>query len=457
MPLKGVRKINTEKIINKNIPVIFQNIEQFEKEDLRFVKVKLWLMHTGQNLNGSVFTKESVTKALPTLSNTPILAFIEENSEGELDYSDHRMVLHRKVDGDISVKYLGQAVGLIPETNNAKWEERITDSGEKLEYLTVEGLLWTKWDDPIDIIKRKGITSQSMELSDNYTGSWNKDGLFEFEEFQFFGACLLGKDVSPAMKNSTVEVQFTSDNDMQKIIENKLKEFNSLFSTEQGGNDKLEETKQEFETTEVETQVESTEETVVETTDVTDVTEEKPTEEFTEDTTTEQTEVTEDVEETKEESTETEVVEEFENVATEETQVEAVTETTEDVTDEVVEETTQEVNEFEVKFNKLSSQFETLQTELDELREFKRTSLETELSSKFEGQLTSEELAQVFEQSKSVSIEDIEKELFALVGKKNFSIQNEKPVTKIAVQVDKDTQKPKDPYNGFFEKYLDNK
>lgn len=416
-----------EKIVNKNIPVIFQNIEQFEKGDSRFVKVKIWLLHLNENLNGSIFTKESVEKALPTLSNTPILAFLEENSEGELDYSDHRMVLHRKEDGDVGIKYLGQAIGLIPETNNAQWEKRITDSGDELEYLTVEGLLWTKWDDPIDIIKRKGITAQSMELSDDYSGHWNDDGYFVFDRFSFFGACLLGTGVMPAMKNSTAELQFSSNNDMRKIIEDKLNEFNTLFS--KGGTNQVENNQQEFETT-VETkesqveeaQAEFTEEVIVET-EESNENQEIVTEEFTEETQAETVEETE------------EVVEEIQETATEET---------------VVEEE-QVVNEFEVKFNNLSTEFEAIQAELAELRDFKRNTLEAELSAKFEGQLSTEELTQVFEQSKTSTIEDIEKELFALVGKKNFSLNKaeKKEKNAIAFNINKEV-KPDSPYGDFF-------
>lgn len=439
-----------EKKVVKDIPVIFQNIEQFEKEDLRFVKVKIWLMHLDKNLNGSIFTKESVEKALPTLANTPILAFIEENPDGEIDYSDHRMVLHRKEDGDVSIKYLGQAIGLIPETNNAQWEKRVTDDGEELEYLTVEGLLWTKWDDPIDIIKRKGITAQSMELSDSYTGHWNDEGYFVFEDFQFFGACLLGNHVLPAMRNSTVEMQFSANEDMRKIIENKLNEFNTLFSEKQGGND-LEETKQEFENQEEQVDTTETQSNELDNNEEEKV--DEVSEEFAEETQTESdTKVEDETNDDKsEEQPTTEVDEEFEQ-----TQVESEnTETVDEDKSPTIESDEETVNEFEVKFNDLTEQFNSLQSELDELRAFKRETLEKELSAKFEGQLDSKEITEVFGNSKAKSLEDIEVELFALVGKKNFSMQQEaKQEMKIAVSVEKDTQKPKDPYNGFFEKYL---
>lgn len=142
-----------------HIPVIFQNVKTYENEteDTRFLKVKIWLMHTGKNFNGSSFSKEVVNKNLHTLANTPILTFIEENEAGEQDFSDHRMVLHRTIKGDVELKYLGIAVGTIPESHNARWETRVADDGEELEYLVVDALMWAKWDEPINIMKEKGF------------------------------------------------------------------------------------------------------------------------------------------------------------------------------------------------------------------------------------------------------------------------------------------------------------
>lgn len=234
--------------INLKIPVEFQKIGQYENKDTRFISVKIWLMHLGNNLNGSYFTKESVQKAIPTLSNTPILAYVEKNSDDEDDFSDHRSVIVRDGD-DINITYVGKAIGVIPETNNAKFEMRMCEDNIEREFLTCEGLVWTKWDDVNDIFERDSIKSESMELSDKYTGHWNKDNYFEFDSFEFNGACALGKDVSPAMINATIEVQFTTSNIMVEI-ENKLNEYYSsikkknINETEKEDNE-LEENKNE--------------------------------------------------------------------------------------------------------------------------------------------------------------------------------------------------------------------
>lgn len=222
--------------VNTSIPVLFQKLASFEAEDTRFLKVKIWLMHIGENLNGSYFSKEVVEDAIPSLANTPILAYIEDNSDGELDFSDHRMVLV-KDDGQFKIKYIGQAIGVIPETNNAQFETRLCDDGIEREFLTVEGLVWQKWDDPIDIFSRDVIKAQSMELHEDYEGEWKEDKLFHFTKFKFFGACALGKDVLPAMKNATIEAQFSYDK-MFEEIQAKMEEFKKYASkntSQEGG------------------------------------------------------------------------------------------------------------------------------------------------------------------------------------------------------------------------------
>lgn len=215
------------------VPVTFQKLTSYEDEDTRFLKVKIWLMHTGENLNGSYFDKAVVENAIPSLANTPILAYIESNNDDESDFSDHRMIIMKDEDG-YKFKYIGQAIGTIPETNSAKFEMRVCDDGIEREFLTVEGLVWKKWDDPIDVFNRDVIKNQSMELHDNYTGSFKDDNLFHFETFSFFGACALGKDVLPAMHSATIEAQF-SQSDVFESIQQKMEQFKAIANKQEGG------------------------------------------------------------------------------------------------------------------------------------------------------------------------------------------------------------------------------
>lgn len=166
-------------------------------------------------------------KALPSISLTPILGYIEENDEGAKDFSDHRIVWEVDKNG-VHQKYLGSAYGVIPENPNAKFELRMNEYGGMEEYLTVEGLMWTKFDEAINIMNRDTIKFQSMELSEKYDGHFNEEGYFVFTDFQFFGCCILGSNYEPAIPKSTAEKMFTS-NELSGIITDKLEEYRKSF------------------------------------------------------------------------------------------------------------------------------------------------------------------------------------------------------------------------------------
>lgn len=214
-----------------SFPVTFEKIEEIENADGRFTKVKIWLMHLGENFNGSVFDKDAVDNAIPTLEYIPIVAFIEDNKAGEKDCSNHRYIITKDEKG-IRRKYMGNAYGVImsSEDNNAHYEERLCDDGETRTFLVVDGLIWNMFEDSSEIINRDLIKNQSMELFDDGSsieGYEDENGLFHFTKFSFRAACVLGRDYEPAMINSTIEVQFT----MSDFVKNIQSELNDKFIT----------------------------------------------------------------------------------------------------------------------------------------------------------------------------------------------------------------------------------
>jgi hypothetical protein len=505
-----------DKKVDKFVPVMFQKIDKYESEaeDTRFLKVKIWLMHTEDNLNGSYFDKKAVEEAIPTLSNTPILAYIEDNSEEEKDFSDHRMVLVKE-DGNFKVKYIGQAIGVIPSENNAQFENRLCDDGKEREFLTVDGLVWQKWDDPIDIFNRDTIKSQSMELHSDYEGEWNEEtGLFHFTKFSFFGACALGKDVQPAMHSATIEAQFSSDGVFNHIQE-KMEQFKSLFSTEGGHetvNEKLELLKK-FSLTEEEVQEKginleeySVEELEAKLTEITE-TEETPASEFA-------LSGEQFVQELRNELRKEKVKDEWDweysrysyidykdsvvfaidreddrklygfnfevkgdNVAidfeTKKRKKVEIVDFEEGSVDYSL--ATDEIVEYEIKvaekkveesFSKekeeLVNNYSTLEEETNSLREFKQNKLteerktaETELFGSFSSELTEDEMKELMETSADFSLEDLESKLYALVGKKKATFSKQAKKEKKAVKIEIEEKEEKSSvYGGMFEKYL---
>lgn len=212
--------------VNKRIDVQFEKLSEYNVGDTRFTLVKVWLMHLGLNLNNSIFNKEPVEKAIPSLANTPILAYIERNDNGDEDFSDHREGLEIEK-GKIKVKYKGSAYGVIPESNEAKFEKKICADGIEREFLTCKGLIWNKFSDATDILSRDVYKDESMELSDSYTGSFNADGNFVFDTFYFDGACFLGNGVQPAMTGACIEINFAMNE-----IKAKLDQFNTYINNQ---------------------------------------------------------------------------------------------------------------------------------------------------------------------------------------------------------------------------------
>jgi len=209
--------------INKTIPIIFEKVREYSNADTRFTKVKIKMMHLGLNLNNSVFEKEVVDEALPTLANTPILAYVEKNSDGEDDFSDHREEL--SIDnGVLKVTYKCIPFGVIGESCSPRYEIYTAEDGVERTYLVVDGLIWNKIEHA-DIFSRDIIKDASMELSNNYSGKFDEEDHFVFTKIEFDGICALGNNVEPAMKGANIEVNFALSE-----IQTKLEQFNACVT-----------------------------------------------------------------------------------------------------------------------------------------------------------------------------------------------------------------------------------
>lgn len=79
--------------------------------------------------------------------------------------------------------------------------------------------------------------------------------------------------------------------------------------------------------------------------------------------------------------------------------------------------------ELQENYASLSADYEKAKNQLKELQAYKRSNEEAEVKAKFEGKLSEDELTQVFSDMKEESLENVEEKLFALVGKKNFAVQ----------------------------------
>ena len=214
-------------------PSIFQVDDAFD--DPRFMRVRIAVMHSGENLNKSVFQTETIKKAKETFKNVPILANVivltDEEGNEYLDYGSHDM--HKEEDvfneGERRTIYDEKVVGIIPEQNDF---EIVHDDENDVDYAVVTGMIFRLYGNYVaDILEaRGGKTSVSCEVNFDKTSFDAKSKLIIVDEFTMLGVTLLGEDVQPAMKNANATVFSLEQNSRQEQMINVMKELTEALN-----------------------------------------------------------------------------------------------------------------------------------------------------------------------------------------------------------------------------------
>lgn len=225
--------------MNQRYPVSFIKKGEYESSDFRFIDVSIDVMHTGANLNKTSFTKDAINKAVPTICNTPILGYVvDELDEEDKDFKGHEHEL-RITNKDVKYVYAGQAYGVIPESCNPRWIVKDDGTGIEREYLRVDGLIWTKFSDPVDIFTRDGTKNHSVELTDMACGPADKNGNVPVGSFKFDGCCIMSTtdpSIKPAMTGSCVTANFSVE-DITAQIRDRLYEYQAIQQNYTAQND----------------------------------------------------------------------------------------------------------------------------------------------------------------------------------------------------------------------------
>ena len=107
MDISKYKNLNAEFTVNTD--------QGLTLDDTRFVPVTIYVMHTGQNYNGSVFTKEVVDANADSIKNTAILGYLE-TTDGKIDFKGHQYKEITDENGTKTYVYAGNAYGVIPES-----------------------------------------------------------------------------------------------------------------------------------------------------------------------------------------------------------------------------------------------------------------------------------------------------------------------------------------------------
>ena len=222
--------------MNKEKIQLFTSIDNYEKVNNRFAKVKIRIAYAGENRNGSYISKEAFERASHTLKYTPIVGYVCE--DGEFDGHTEKIEI---IDGEWNIETLTRPYGVVSD-EKPFWESVKCLDGSYKDYYTCYGYLWVGRYPELETIKN-GDYAQSMEILPCGNSGFGEDGLYHIEDFTFDGLCILQKK-EPCFEDSTISINFSKaefEEDYKSMI-TELKSF-TLQSFEEGGEEVQEEEK----------------------------------------------------------------------------------------------------------------------------------------------------------------------------------------------------------------------
>ena len=194
-----------------SLPVQYSNSKQISKLIKEYT---VSILYENGNRNGSWFDREVVDQMVNSLRGVPIIGkWNEENS----DFLDHGELVSYLNNGELDFKKESlPSYGYIPETAEVWWEKRLDKDNVEREYLCTKAYTWNGRYPQLNVLD-EGKNNLSMELDpDSVEGDMfeAEDGksYFKFTKADFFGLCILGKDVEPCFEGANFATYSLEDN-----------------------------------------------------------------------------------------------------------------------------------------------------------------------------------------------------------------------------------------------------
>lgn len=244
-------------------PIVVHSLGLFNanvQENSDLSSVTLQACHTELNNNKSFISEKTMTKALPTFSNKPILGYIHQLDDGSWDFYTHNIsyVEDEESEDGIRTQYDERVIGIVPESCKARLEY---DEEHNKTYVVVDGYIYNLYGNrAIEIIKNNGGKSTVSVEIEVREMTFNADkGYLEIEDMAFLGVTCLGKtpsgaEVLPGMEGANLKLDnFSATNNsmfnanyQDKLIETLEKLNNTLSSFNINNNMDQEEVSEEM-------------------------------------------------------------------------------------------------------------------------------------------------------------------------------------------------------------------
>lgn len=192
--------------------------------------VRLQACHTEKNLNKSSISFETMqNKMLPTFKNRPILGYIHDVN-GQPEFYGHNMHIDEETDELI---YDEIAVGIIPETNNAKLEY---DEENDRYNVIIDGYIFDDYTKAVEILEREEECAVSVEIAIREMSYSVKEKCLEIEDGYFSGVTILGKTedgtlVKPGMSGSNIRLKDFAESNNSIFSDMTEEEHSKLIET----------------------------------------------------------------------------------------------------------------------------------------------------------------------------------------------------------------------------------
>lgn len=211
-------------------------------EDLNssFAYGTLCVAYCGLNTNHTNISKEAFESSVTSMYNCPIVAYYDADDD-YLGGHDQKVVTYDDEDDNEKKKIieLTEPVGVIPESATYRWETR-EDNGEEHEYFCIDNVILWKRQPCFQKILDNQIIAMSMEIS---IGSGTvTNNILNIDSFEFRAFCLLG-DEMPCFEQASL--QLLSLDNFKSQWSQMLKELEK-FSTKTGGVEKMEDEKKKL-------------------------------------------------------------------------------------------------------------------------------------------------------------------------------------------------------------------
>lgn len=227
--------------------IYFQStIVESEEFNKLFTRVKIHVAYEGLNRNNSYISRETFEKAANSAKFCPIVGEFSETLD---DFMGHGGKIEIT---DSSIKYVQTTMpyGCIG-VEEPTWELVEEDDGIKREYFTLTGYLWNSRYPELNTLIDEGKKSHSMEVQiesgDYKTINGNK--VFAIDDMIFSGFCILGNTVEPCFQGSDVSTYSLDKPKFKNEFSQMMAELKYALQTEithstkEGGNKMSEENK----------------------------------------------------------------------------------------------------------------------------------------------------------------------------------------------------------------------